>query len=699
DVLWKGVGRVLLGKVEHRLPSGACSEVGVANLPVEVRLGEPPNVPQLFGLALTRSDGSFELPVNLTVAHAAGPIPAGCSCVLRGVTAGMVEWQADPSAVAVEGTHILRVSTYATKDLASASTTVDNVRVQSSQRVVFLNAPNSLTPGQEEVIRVRLMDDGGTSLGSGKRVTVALGGRAEVSGLSNQQGIVQLDLRVPAPFPAGATALTATCACGSPPLQASHTVTVRLPTTIAEVILPDHGDAGQPVAISGRVRLLDGSEGVPGVRVSARVQAASDATQAVTDSNGRFHVTVKLHENARAGQYGVVVVAEQGSTSLESRRDDRKLAVRGFTQWIDIDDSTIQAIPLPLRARLVEADGATGVPNVPVRVLLGGIEATGRTEATGRLNLTFRHSLPPQPALLRLLFAGDALHAPAEAQVERDVASTTLLHLPDGVVPRGGPARILLRLTDGGGPVANAPLAVAWGSEPSQVLLTGTDGTATFVRPGSLDDALGSVTVRASYAGSADGARAASRVTATWTVASLAEVLLPSGNATAGEPVPAGLVRDAGSLHPIVRVRISLRVQDPAGAVTWSNVTSDAEGRFGVLPAFEPTAPPRTLQLAAWLHATAPYPATQAQATLAVRSAVALTPQVPEAMVAGRETLLAARLVDARGLPVPGGTLAALLGTAQVGAAEVRDGAATVRVTLPEATQPGSTSLRLAFLG
>jgi hypothetical protein len=696
----KGTERILHGKVVHRT-NGSCqaSGTGIAGVTVEGRMGASGTSdlePQLFGATVTDGGGAFALPVNIAVDHQA-TVPAGS--VLRGATATTVAWQAVPAIVGPGSGRNLQVLTYATPSLDKASAALTGIQVRSAPHIAFTQSGNDASVGQDLAVGVRVTDLGGTPLAKRVvRLTLGTGPDASAAvGTTDGKGVWETLLHVPSQL--GSVPLVAQSDGGDDglgPATSTTAVTVRALPSFQDLDVPETADAGSFLPVGGIVTVQ--GDGAPNAHVTVKAVGGGAEASATTDGAGRFHASVPLDPGAH-GRYTLQFAVAQGPTNLAGQ-GTAFVSVRSLTQWSGVSDGPIRSgTAFTVQAQLVAADGRTGIANVPVHIAFQSLQADAVTDETGAINATLPGAVAPHPSLLQLEFAGDAEHAPASAQVERDVSSPTLLLLPAGVAARGGDARIDIALTDAaGGGVAGAPLVVAWGSEPNRTVVTDRSGHALFVRHGSPADPLGTVTVQARYNGTRDGTHGPAKARATWALSSLAEVVLPTGNATAGAPVPPGLLRDAGTLQPVPRGRVTLLVTQAGAPARWSNVTSDGLGHFEVLPPIPATAEPVLLHIVAASDASAAYPAATAAGDLRIRSPTTLEAQLPAALVAGRATVVPVRIGDALHRTVSAGTVQAFLDSEQIGSGEVRDGEARI-VTTPPATASGPAFIRFAYLG
>ncbi|HEX2066789.1 MAG TPA: hypothetical protein VHI93_08255, partial [Candidatus Thermoplasmatota archaeon] len=301
--------------------------------------------------------------------------------------------------------------------------------------------------------------------------------------------------------------------------------------------------------------------------------------------------------------------------------------------------------------------------------------------------------IPVRPIEQRLVFAGDATHQAVEHRTGRFVASPTRLELADGAVGRGMEAHVAARLVDGNGwPVAGVPVTLRWGDEPARTLLTTPEGHAILLRRGAPAEPLGETSVRATYAGSPSAGLGASSARATWSVRAAAEILLPNGTFHAGAALPAGLLRDAATLAPLAHRDLTLG----DGDTQW-RVTTDERGRFAALPP-DRTAPGRVL-LGAHFAGSDSHAPTSNTSAIDRRVPLSLSLRLPSALVAGRETLVAATLVDDGQNLAGEGEVTLWVGGTNVGRWAVAQGAARINLTLPAGFPAGPAEAVAEYLG
>ncbi|HEX2066218.1 MAG TPA: DUF4129 domain-containing protein, partial [Candidatus Thermoplasmatota archaeon] len=412
-----------------------------------------------------------------------------------------------------------------------------------------------------------------------------------------------------------------------------------------------------------------------------------------TQADGRFSIPLAVPVTVGSGDQLVTVASPPGSPTQASAAQGI-LLVRSLPRFMEVVDGNLTAgLAANITGRLVEPDGSRALAHARVVVQLDQLAAEATTGADGRFALSLAGSLPVRPLVQRLSFEGDASHQPAEHRTARFVLSPTRLEVNGGAVGRGLDALLQARLLNGEGwPVGHAPVTLQWGQEPARTVLTDAEGKATLLRRGSPADPLGAAAVRAAYAGSPSAGLAPSAARASWVVQAAAEIHLPNGTFPVGAALPAGLLRDAASLGPLGGRDLLLR----DGGQQW-RVTTDERGRFPVLPPGR-TGAGQVLLEATFAGSDSHGPASNAS-TIDRRIPVALEVRLPGALVAGREALVAAVVLDAEGVPVGDGEVALRIGGIRMGPWAVGGGLARLNLTLPTGFAPGPAEVEAAYSG
>lgn len=655
---------------------------------------------QIFGAGFTDAAGSFEIPVDISSTQRSLDIPAAAASAFRGNLSGSVSWMPDASAVA-PGDQTLVVRSYATAGLQRAQTTSDLLVEATS--VLLMEAPEDASTGKDVPLRLRLEDSGGTPLRHPVQVTWDGETLGPFTPRVDDGGI---DVQLPAIAHADAGPIRLTAASSPPaddattPADAATDVHVRR-TGILEIHEPEGVVAGEAVAVRGEFRSVFGvgassQRGEPGATVTAVLVHGSDLAPVsdTTGAGGRFEIFVPLDDGLSAGTYTISVSASR-TTTATGTQTDALVAVQSLPAFIEVTSEPLEVGQAhEVAGRLVQPDGSP-IADAPVDLWLGDSQASARTLDDGRFRATLDAVLRPGPVEQTLDFSGDHLYAAAHHRVERSVLSATYLEVPDGDLARGASASIPIQLTDGNGEgVEGAVLEVAWGTEEVRSALTDEDGVAVFTRPGSVDDALGTVTVEAVYAGSAGSALAPSQASAAWAVRAQIDLMLPAA-ALAGAGGPAGTLIDAGTGSPLAQREVEVTVDgQPRAAMT------DSDGRFPLLAVAPPIdTDPQTLAIQVSFAGDHEYPAAERTTTLRIRSPVTMHAEAPDILVTGQEAIVHASLRDGRGAPAEGGSVEVHVDDVLVGSAPAHGGTVSISVRPPLAHPAGKGLLHFHYIG
>lgn len=718
DATGQAVAGLKKGEVSFlhgRVYDCSSSSAGFHGVTVEVLAGG-----QAFGAGFTEADGGFRVPVNVSVQQSVEIPSVGPALVLRGQTAGTVNWTADPSVVEPGVGRPFTVRSYAsphtppfTDDrpaLASRAESVPNgMRVEADSRL-SLSADSDAVTGKAVTVRYQLTDSGGTPLRDPVEFHWA-GETDVVRGSTGADGRGEVTMAAPHRL-AGLQTIMAQSKPQSGFVQhatADRDVNLRKAVDVQiDSSLPASVDAGTELRVAGHVVFQnDGMPAIP-VEVLLSHNGVSVAEgYAETSATGRYVVDLPVPPDQARGEHVVVVTANQTATTLE-RPKDVLVNVRSQPRFTEVSNSTItQGENVTIQGRLVEPDG-TAVPEAAIDVRLDDVGRQLTTAADGRFAVTVAGSLPTIPVLQTLSFAGDSMHTPVTHRAERAVLATTSLTMPGGELARGADVSVSIRLqASAENPVEGAPIWVTWGDSAPVLTVTGPSGTAVFHRPGTIDDATGPVVVRAEYTGSRDGGYGPSKASAVWMIVTKAEIVLPNGSYQAGDAIPNAILRDAGTGEPLARETVLHgRILDseesgPAHAFSGhaEETVTDEAGRFAVLSDVNRTTPPGEIPFRAHFPGNAEYGAVTADSEIMIQTASTLEFDLPANMVVGRETFVGVSVQGLDGAPVEDGDVVALIGGETIGSGSVERGVARVGLVAPETAPPGPTVVRFEFDG
>jgi hypothetical protein len=706
--------RAVLVKGSKTQVTGHVAASNPAGMTVEAVMGD-----QVFGAGFTDGNGDFSFPLNITAAQSvnmAQPLPGA---VLRGQTEGWVNWTANPSRVPPSTGIGLTIRTYATANtppfttpprslpaLASASRSLSMV-VHATSLLSLSTASKQVLAEQPFRIDFRLTDSGGSPL---PEDTLAFAGATpqsvqgpDATGVGQAVFVLHANqgstVNITVTSRPSQRELTSNLVTGaSKPL----TFTIRQAATLKLDSLAATADAGTILPVTGTLTTASGPVAGANITVTLTKGGAlfgSFPATTAEGTGGRFEADIPLSSNLPFGAYLVAASSAATPTAAAAPGDSKPIQVNGLPFFKDLSSDTLAAEgPAYVTGVLVESsDPTVPLPSAKVTVRLGdAVPVTRTTAADGSFNATIPGPFAHHPIVQSAIFAGDDRHAAVTTPVERPVLSSTRLILPDGILPRGAPTAVPVRLTGASGdPVAGASMDVKWGTEPSVHLLTDDSGTAVLGRPGSPNEPLGSVRVQAWFNGSADGFWAPRSGGAVWSVQTLARLNLPTGAFDAGSFIPSGLLQDAGTQAPIGHATVLLRLD--AGNVT--PLQTDELGHFTFLASNARDAAPSTVRIQADFPGSGVYPPAHARSTVTIRSPVTLTPQPPPAIVAGQPTPLLVLVQDARGVRISEGQVNATLDGLLIGSAPVRDGVATLVATVPASHAAGDVGLSIDYSG
>lgn len=668
------------------------SQAGLAGVAVQAFLGG-----QSLGAGVSQPGGSFGFDAKLDGSARFASVPDGALTALRGVAFGPVQWEPDAAAIPVgAATLVVRSSAGMTLRPAEVDLPLD---VQADPSLTLI-VPTTAATGDDIAGRLVLVDGAGVPLLHAVRLHWDGADLDPVMPRASDGGA---DFTLPA-VDAGRGGEVRLAARTLPPagspiaaIEATADVDVRRPGTV-EVADPRRADAGAALLVRGQVRAIlspSRQEGVPAAQVEAELRSASGALASTTgsaDAAGRFDLHLPLPEAMARGTYQVVVKAQApGLADAESSAD---VQVRARPRFLQVDTSDVRVgEPVAVTGLLLEPQG-TPVADTGVAAVFDGRPLQGQTDEHGRFTLAAGQARSPGAILQSLTSQETETHLAANHRSERLASTLTTLTVDDGTVARGAPAhvKVVLRQADGAG-VPGAAIFVKWGNEPARLVVTGAEGSGVFTRPAQSDAALGEVVVSATYPGLAGQAPSAGA--ATWSVKSLATILLPSdSNLTAGSPALRARLVDAGTQAPLAGRDVI--VEGPAGSKV--RQTDDA-GRFILVDGVPAHAAPGQAVLAIRFAGEDGYPPVQATTAFAIRSAVELTCSGPAAFVAGHEAGQVCQVLDARGLSVPSGMVSLVRDGVVATRAPVRDGAAHLPVSFPAGPDGGSSRLLFTFDG
>lgn len=698
-VIIKGTPSTVTGRVVRKAGDACDATSPVRGLAVEARLGTEPS--QSFGAGFTGADGRFSFPLNVAPAQSATMPPY--AAVFRGNTSGTLNWSADPAKVAA-GARELTIRTYVTPSTVpftqkvpaySSAQMLLPVEVRAASNLT-LRAPPSAITGETFEIALTLLDSGG----SPRRDPV----RVEWNGATydvtpRTDGSADLELPSGGHDLAGPRTLKVTSVpSGSQisPGQATASVSLQRPATIT-LQAPTQADAGASITVNGRVTIPANPPQGATVIVNLTASSAPASTQTNLRADGTYSATLQLPAELAYGNHIITATLAATQTSSTAQAAPAVLRARSLPLFVGVSTSNLTVGQSQrITAILVEPDGATPLANQPVLVKLGFTEKTITTDSTGRIDVDLNAPVEAQPTLQTLRFAGDDKHAPARHATERLALTPTRLTIPQGTLPRGGTSAVSAFLADAEGrPITGAPVTLSWGGERPIRVLTDGSGVAQVLRSSPPGESLGPVIVRATYPGSADGAKAASEARNTWFIRTGVELSLPAGFLEAGAQPPGGALIDAGIQAPLRRSPVTVRVneENPVNRVT------DDSGRFAVLDAVAREAEPFVAHLRARYSGNDSYGEVETTSLLRVLSPVTMHARLPPTIVAGRATPIHVSLVDARGLLPSAGAVNATIGDLEVGASSPSDGVARPLLTLPADLRPGRVDLRINYAG
>lgn len=688
----KGTSVNLVGRVHN------CSGQGFRGVTVEARAGNPPHV---FGAGFTDASGAFAFPVDVAVDHTVA-IPPSQGAVLRGRTAGTVEWTADPGVLAPGANRFLTVRSYASPDvapytsirpaLASAVTSIGTAIRATS--ILSLDAPQTITTGSPFTVEFTLTDSAGSPLTDSVRLSWGGVEHGPFTPAPNGQGTAVLTA---SHQEAGTKTLVArSIPTGTfvTPAEQTVQITLRRPVDIIITSKPAAADAGETMVAKGRVVFQGRGVGQVPVVVNLTLgNALLSSVSSTTASDGTFTAALAVAQTAAKGTYSIVATALQ-TTSTVKVETTEIVPVRSIPRFLAVTSGALrQGEDAHIQGILAEPDG-TGVPDAKVLVKVGDETSEIFTDSAGRFSIDLAPALPARPVLQELQFEGDGEHAAAVHRVERAVVAMTELMVATGVVPRGAPASVQGTLADASGEgVVGALLKITWGAEPAVTVLTGPDGRFAWQRVGNISDSLGSVTIRVVYEGSRDGGLEGSSALAAWDIIAGVELVLPQGAFDAGTAIPPGIVRDAGTKSPLpgLTVRVAL------DGVT-KELRTDDEGGFAIVPKTNETSPPRRHTIRADFPSQPPYQPASSESVVSVRALTRTLAEVPKTITLGEPAVLTVQVQDLGGRPVPRGTLIGQVDGLQLGFVPIQNGTGASSFTVPAEEGPGQREILWEFL-
>lgn len=702
----KGEPVWLHGRLQGVGPQCQSTELPLQGVTVEARMGI-----HTFGAGFTNETGVFHFPINISSRQEV-VLPSDVPVVLRGQTSGTVTWLPDASVVPPGSQRNLEVRTYAspasapyneTRPALESATYPSDFRidVHADSILTLENIPAKVPTGTSASFEVRysLTDSAGVPLRD-PVVFTWLGKTYNDDPDPQGRG----DVNLPAPHAySGPQTLTATShpATGGfvAPANIQQDVSLLNPIQVSFDDLPGRADAGSPLNIKGATNLRSSGGAAPDIPLTFTLGTANDPIDTATtstDSKGGFDITLDIPADAMNGAYNLVVSAAATSNTLEFTVSN-PVTVRSIPEFTQVKaDPLTQGESIEISGFLREPD-AHPIPDASITVTIDGIERSATTDASGHFSIAVDQGLPLRPVLQSLHFDGDDLHLAADHQVERTVRTTTTLEVQEvGTLARGAAVQIPIKLeTKDGTAVAHAPVRVTWGDDPTKTLLTDANGHATFQRPGNANDSLGQVLLRAAYNGSQDGSRASSQAVSAWTISTMAEIALPSGAFEAGDPIPAGILRDAGTKQPVAGQTVTVQTGPEAARA----VTTELEGTFAVIDDNPRTSPPRQVTINASFPGTGTYAPVTTSTSITIRTPVNVTADVPPTLVVGQEALAMVVVEGLDGALVHGGMVKAILDNVNIGEAPVNGGLARVPLTVPTDQTTGSRNLEFRFGG
>ncbi|HVM45408.1 MAG TPA: hypothetical protein VM582_05680, partial [Candidatus Thermoplasmatota archaeon] len=591
------------------LQGSESARIGVPNRTVLVGAFSP-GVERVIGAGFTDANGTFHIQANITTSQRVDIPTAGLP--LLGSVSGAAFTAFDPTLLAAgerTGTEANRlvVWVYNTSSTVSAThpqhfpaqarvldrngaaTTVTvnatrfavsdplPVTVKSTTRIAF-EAPEEAVNGETLAGELRLLDASGGPL-TERLVVVSWDGAAtpvEFRNLStDRNGRINLtNLGIPVGVPdADRYNLVANFTSSDPnllPSQATLVVRVRHPTNISAALDSEAVTVGETLSVSGTVarmpvRLSDGSllpgGPVPEASIVARIGGVEEA--ATADASGRFTIRLPVPGNVAAGRQ-VVTLRFDGTDAFAPAEAPLGVDVKRMSQIVDLNRvEGPRTIEVTVRGRLVDNEGQGFAGPVEVHSETAGLLRRGLADNSGNFLLVI--SLEPlrlgsQP--LRVVFPGDAGHAPASNITLARITSVTRLTLSDvpPVVVRGEAVPVVARLVDDkGAPVPQQGVAVYWRGQKAEVRVTDADGRVSFLLPTNITERPSTASIGVEFAPAANSIFQPTSAAREVRVVAGVELTLPDRSVARG-PVSLGgrIVDDEARPLPGTAVALSL---------------------------------------------------------------------------------------------------------------------------------------------
>lgn len=657
-----------------------------------------------FGAAFTDAMGTFSVPFNITSEQKVD-IPAGRPLVLRGETQGRVQWMADPSLVPTGSGRFFTIRSYAAEAVSGVRTAVSSALTSQelsvrAGSVISITAPDSVVMGDVFEIEARLTDSGGSPLRDPLIVTWPGDSNPRPRTTPDEHGVARFTLHAPRDptgaldlvvesAPQGAAASFVTAGRGT------ETILVQRQMQVAITDVALRADAGATIAIAGRVTIEN--VGVSGVDIVVTIDGPGQPFTAVTKQTGAFgafSAQLPIPITQPRGSYTILATVLHTAASLQGQ-DSRVFEIRSKPVFTGVTASAMQQdTNVTVFGMLAEPD-LRPISDAIVSVKLGPHVNETTTDSAGRFRVQFRSDFPVGSIQQSIEFEGDEEHLDATHVTDRAVLAATKLEMEPGKAARGGSAQVRARLADAlGTPIIGAPVTMRWATARPQSVLTDGAGVATLQVPSDLTKNLGPVLVRASYAGTTDGALGASTTSATWIVVSAAELVLPTGVYVAGTPIPDGVLRDAGSKVALVGSDVTVKIGDNATHVPTNDI-----GGFPLMEATRIDTPPRNLTILARYAGNASYPATEQATTISIVARTRLNVSLPTVGVAGSLVTGTVRVTGLGGEPVSDGRVTVLLANETIASAPVVHGLARLSLAIPANAARGPAMLEIRFIG
>lgn len=673
----------------HRGGTGALSGrvalngTGVPGLTIVAELAE-----QVVAVAFSDEDGRFSAVDELLGQHEMTIPPEAFSFL--GETGGTIRWSTDPAAFPI-GAAQLRVRTYATPNtiphtdrwpaLESTAELLD-VEVFATPRI-SLQLP--LDPATGEPIRIdaRVVDGAGAPLREPVRLVLPF---TQATTTPDRNGAATFTITIPHESAGEISMTVTTIPTSSWVSEATHSASLvaRRPAALAAAV-QSPVRAGESVEITGRVT----APGAAVSDVSIRASIEDAFSQATSRGDGSFQVLFTIPPSLPGGTHPLLIEAARSGTTLAASRT-LIVEILGRPR-VEIDANPIQlGSPAIVSGRLLRPAGEP-LAGVSLSFELDGQMGMMTTAEDGRFSAAVNVTRVGQ-VFERIAYAGDEVHAPGSASLQRTVLSPTRLEMAAGEVRQGAPARVEVGVRDAlNRPLAGSAVRLRWEARDASAGITDSAGRVVFTEPTS-ESPLGPYRVVATFDGSADGTLLPSRADNVWRVRSAVEFLFPEAPIVAGASAPLAQLVDAGTRQGIS----GLPVEIESGGHSRQAETG-TNGSFAPLPNVPRDALPGPVMFGLRFNGTANYPPATATYTVHVRSPSQLEAG-PGAFVRGSESSFPVRLLDggARGID---GRVDAWLGDSAVGSGQCIQGACLLSVRVPAGHALGDATMRLAYAG